>query len=310
MAQIPISSYCTLKTYHQTVTKLRRFFFDRGFLEVDTQSRRSILAACEQPETVATYTFAGVKWPLPQTGQMWLEYELLKNPEVPGVFCSTTSYRDEPRPIPERHLTIFPMLEFESHGDMTALQKLLEDLCEALGFGNKEIFAEGEYTLLAQQFQTRTIESEHELQLWKKFSHVFFLKNFPTYTSPFFNMKRMDGYSKKIDLLLYGMETIGSAERSCNADEMREEFHTISEGKYAQLLFDHFTKERVEKELEEFLSFDFFPRFGGGIGVNRMIRALTLRQQELAVEESRETGQIAFATMTTQPQQNQRQVFV
>lgn len=306
MAQIPLSSYCTLKTYHQTVTKLRRFFFDRGFLEVDTQSRRSILAACEDPKTIATYTFAGTKWPLPQTGQMWLEYELLKNPDVPGLFCSTTSYRNEPNPIPERHLTIFPMFEFEAHGDMTVLQKLLEDLCEALGFGSKSNFHEGEYTSLAAQFQTNTIESEHEKQLWKNFSHVFFLKNFPTHTSPFFNMKRMDGYSKKIDVLLYGMETIGSAERSICPNEMREEFHTISEGKYAQLLFDHFTQERVEKELEEFLSLDFFPRCGGGIGVNRMIRALTLRQQELEVVEH---PQEAFATMA-QPQQNQRQVFI
>jgi len=28
------------------------------------------------------------------------------------------------------------------------------------------------------------------------------------------------------------------------------------------------------KELDQFLSYDFFPRFGGGIGVTRMISAL------------------------------------
>ena len=33
-------------------------------------------------------------------------------------------------------------------------------------------------------------------------------------------------------------------------------------------------KDRVEKELEEFLKFDFFPRVGGGIGMTRMIAAL------------------------------------
>jgi hypothetical protein len=55
---------------------------------------------------------------------------------------------------------------------------------------------------------------------------------------------------------------------------MREMFHTISDGMYANLLFKLFGKERVEKELDEFLSFDFFPRFGGGIGVTRMISAL------------------------------------
>ena len=51
-------------------------------------------------------------------------------------------------------------------------------------------------------------------------------------------------------------------------------FHTISDGMYANLLFKLFGKKRVEKELDEFLSFDFFPRFGGGIGVTRMISAL------------------------------------
>ena len=72
-----------------------------------------------------------------------------------------------------------------------------------------------------------------------------------------------------------GMETIGSAERSADTDEMREQFHTISDGEYANLLYELFGHERVEKELEEFLSNDFFPRFGGGIGVTRLLSALT-----------------------------------
>jgi len=70
------------------------------------------------------------------------------------------------------------------------------------------------------------------------------------------------------------VETIGSAERSSDTEKMREMFHTISDGMYANLLFKLFGKERVEKELDEFLSYDFFPRFGGGIGVTRMISAL------------------------------------
>ena len=55
---------------------------------------------------------------------------------------------------------------------------------------------------------------------------------------------------------------------------MRETFYTISDGKYAQLIIDLFGKERVEKELEEFLEFDFFPRSGGGIGVTRIMQAI------------------------------------
>ena len=72
------------------------------------------------------------------------------------------------------------------------------------------------------------------------------------------------------------METIGSAERSCDKEEMKKQFLTISDGEYSQLLYDKFGKERVNEEMEEFLDREFFPRYGGGIGVTRMIRAMEL----------------------------------
>ena len=79
--------------FTNAVTALRSFFLSKDFVEVHTQNRLSILAACEDPTTVATYNYAGEVWPLPQTGQMWLEYELLRNPSVNGFFCVSTSYR-------------------------------------------------------------------------------------------------------------------------------------------------------------------------------------------------------------------------
>ena len=81
---------------------------------------------------------------------------------------------------------------------------------------------------------------------------------------------------RSVDVILYGQETIGSAERSCNVEEMRNNFYTIENGGYAAKLFELFGKERVEKELEEFLSFDFFPRFGWGCGLTRLARAYEL----------------------------------
>jgi hypothetical protein len=50
---------------------------------------------------------------------------------------------------------------------------------------------------------------------------------------------------------------------------------------YADLLYDKFGKDRVDKELDDFLSLDFIPRVGGGIGVTRLLSALneyTIRQ--------------------------------
>ena len=58
--------------FTEATTAMRSFFLSRGFQEVHTQNRLSILAACEDPTTVATYNYNGEVWPLPQTGQMWL----------------------------------------------------------------------------------------------------------------------------------------------------------------------------------------------------------------------------------------------
>ena len=40
----------------------------------------------------------------------------------------------------------------------------------------------------------------------------------------------------KIDVILHGVETIGSAQRSTDKEEMRRQFMTISEGAYANTL--------------------------------------------------------------------------
>jgi hypothetical protein len=72
--------------YNELVQKMRVFFLEKGFKEVPTQSRLSILAACENPHSVKTFEYGGLIWPLPQTGQMWLEHELLMNPEWEEYF--------------------------------------------------------------------------------------------------------------------------------------------------------------------------------------------------------------------------------
>ena len=262
------------KEYDFTVNELRNFFRSLGFIETPVQHRPSILAACEDPRTIATYDFAGNLWPLPQTGQMWLEYELLTKWEEKGFFCISTSYRNEPNAIPGRHNLIFPMFEFETHGDLVTLEGLEFNLLKFLGFS--EPFSFGNYMKIASRYGVEEITASHEERLFKDFGPIFFLNLFPQSTSPFWNMKKVGDLANKIDVILYGVETIGSAERSTNPDEMRESFHTISNGMYAEILFAKFNKQRVEDELEKFLSLKFFPRCGGGIGINRMIRALKM----------------------------------
>ena len=242
--------------FTDTVGLLRSFFLDKGFLEVHTQNRLSILAACEDPFNVATYNYAGQVWPLPQTGQMWLEHELLSKPDSKGFFCVSTSYRQEPNAIPGRHDIIFPMFEFEMPGDIDDLKAMEYELVDYLGFKKptEKTYEEWQkHYGLADDYE---MTAEEEGKMFDEFETTM-ITDFPEFTSPFWNMK-----------------TIGSAERSTDVDMMRDTFHTITDGAYSELLYKLFGKDRVEAELEEFLKFDFFPRVGGGIGVTRMIPAL------------------------------------
>ena len=272
------------KTYNELVQKMRAFFLQKGFIEVPTQSRLSILAACENPHSITTFNYSGEIWPLPQTGQMWLEHELLQNPEWPGCFCISTSYRQEKDPIPGRHELIFPMFEFESKGGMKELLQLESELLEHLGFDQP---VEVNYNDVCEEYGGVSIlEDEHEQKMWKEKSSVVSLQYFPRRTNPFWNMKNKDGeIFNKVDVILYGQETIGSAERSSDVEKMKEMFYTIEDGKYSAKLFELFGKERVEAELEIFLQYDFFPRFGGGIGMTRLARAYEMMMSEKEVEE-------------------------
>ena len=262
--------------YDYVSAKIRQFFKQKGLIEVAAQHRLSILAACEDVRTIATFEYIGQVWALPQTSQMWLEYELLTKPDVAGYFSFATSYRAEPDGIIGRHNLIFPMIEFEIHGDLNDLMNFERELLEHFGYGSKESFPEGDYLDVCEKYGVDELTHEHEQKLYDDYGPVFFLKNFPETTSPFWNMKRDNesGLAKKCDVIMSGIETIGSAERSCDVEDMRNKFYTISDGEYALTLFSRFGKKRVIDELDTFLKHPFIKRVGAGIGVTRLIRSL------------------------------------
>lgn len=274
--------------FNNTIKKLRGFFMQKGYVETFPQPRLSILAACEDPKTVRTFEFDGNTWPLPQTGQMWLERDLIANKDkVDGVFCITASYRDEPNPIENRHMKSFPMFEAEHKGDFNHLIKTISECCVYLGLVNSvddiPIFT---YDELCEHYNTTELENEHEELMWKEYGNVVAITYFPERTSPFFNMKD-DGFNKdgeklsrKVDFIVCGQETFGCAERETDPIKMRNNFHTISDGEYAGLLYDKFGKERVTEELEDFLALPMIERWGFGMGITRLLRALKIVENE------------------------------
>lgn len=261
--------------FSYVTNKLREFFLDRGYKEAHTQNIISILAACEDPFNISTFNYQGKTWPLPQTGQMNLEHFLLKQPELPGLFCVSTSYRNEKEPIEGRHCLVFPMFEFEFHGNMNNLYAMEDELLQFLGFTDHHVTT---YLAAADKYGVEIIDDVTEGKLCTDNNvSAAMITHFPEYTNPFWNMMRNDkGTANKIDVILHGQETIGSSERSCDKEQMRDTFFTIEDGRYAEKLFELFGYDRVLTELNDFLSNEFIPRVGGGIGITRLIRAMKL----------------------------------
>ena len=264
----------TPEEYDIVLNKLRLFFREgKNFIEIDSQKDLTILSACENPHSLVKFDFANSSYSQPQTSQMRLEHYLLNNPKWLGCYSITTSYRDEKEEdmIEGRHLRAFTMFEVESHGDFGILLKTLEDLLRYLGFTTPKHL---EYQEMANLFETKTIEANHEIAI-NKIDKVAFLKNFNKESNPFFNMKQDNDKYKKCDVLLDPVgETIGCAERSCNVEEMKYNFLNQSHGDYALTLFKKFGEERVMAELDEYLKNKFFPRWGFGLGMMRLISAM------------------------------------
>jgi len=137
-------------------------------------------------------------------------------------------------------------------------------------------YPEGDYTDVADIFNVEEIGDNEKKVLCDEEGAVFFLKNFPRHTLPFWNIKMEGDIAKKVDVVLHGQETIVSAEKSCDKGEMRDMFGCVSESGYDNILYDKFTKDQIDREFSAFMEKDFFPRYSGGIGITRMIRALKM----------------------------------
>ena len=242
------------RNFDIVVSKMRKFFKEVKGTRSPSSNKKSILAACEDPKTIATYNYEGQIWPLPQTGQMWLEHYLLEHPDENGFFCVSTSYRNEPDPVPGRHDRIFPMFEFELKGGMDELRKMEGELLDYLGFQRKEdgTFPSDDYDNVCKTYgvdvEKGELENEHEERLGEDHGPIFFEVFL---SGSFWNMKLHDSklHSNKIDVIMHGIETIGSAERSCDPEAMRDTFYTIS-GEYANTLFAQFGKAVLKQNLK------------------------------------------------------------
>lgn len=263
------------KVISAVVKKIREYFDGIGYLEVFTNNRPSVMSSCEDARTVATFQYAGRQFALPQTQQPALEHVFYADDgTVEGYYTLSTSYRDEQHPVRGRHQIAFPLFEWEGKGDVNRLMDVEEGLLRHLGFTDVVRMS---YTEVCEKYGVEEVTLVEEEKLGHE-HQVVLMYNFPV-EHTYFNMKRIGGgLAAKVDAIVGGKETFGSAERSSNVGEMQHSFETSEGGEYAKKLRE-IHGDGLEYELNAY--FDLFKnakeervRNGAGIGMTRLIAAL------------------------------------
>ena len=224
------------RQFETIVRPLRRFFTSRGFLEVNTQGRASILSAWESPGRLQTYMSAGALWPLPQSGAAWLELELAKEPNAAGFFCLTNSYGGMSAETVPR-----PIFEFAFRGKQEDLRKLVVALTGELDDAG-----------LLRCGDTPWRVEENTLVAENHFWNV-----------------AVDGEiggeqrARNTDIYVGNKRIIHAAERSQNKKEMEFAFIVSQDGRHSTDLFGRFGRARTATEFSEYVNTCSFPRCTG-----------------------------------------------
>lgn len=199
--------------------------------------------------------------------------------EIPrGYYCMNTSTRNESRAGDGRREFRFPITECEfavetEESGLEELAQFLERMIVHLGF---EKPARRYYTEECKIRGVKKLDDIDEADICNQAQNsVVLLMKFDEESDPYFNMrKNADGTFDKIDVLIDGVETVGSAVRSCNKDEMLDMLKKQDKGKYLTTMYKYFGEETIKNEVNDYFSYKFIPRCGLGIGTSRLIKAL------------------------------------
>ena len=167
------------RKFHAAVRSMRSFFRKKGFVKFILKMPLVFLLV----KTLRLYLNITIKERYGlyhRLVKMWLEDVLLNDPDIKGCFTVSTSYRNEPNPVPGRHDLIFPMFEFETKGGQQEMIKLEKELLEHIGFDKmggtvaNPDYPEEDYCDMMVKYGARDLEHEHEQQMEKDYGPVLF----------------------------------------------------------------------------------------------------------------------------------------
>lgn len=234
-----------MKKYNTVIHLLRQFLDKMNFIELFTQNKLSILTVCDDPKSMCTFNYGGYVWPLPQSSIIWLEYELLTNQDLVGIYTLCTTYKNDSNYTRKQSENIFeadvvtPKFEFVTFGDYSDINTMVVNLLQELGFLDKYTFVN--YNKIAK----RRGSTDLSVQDIVPTKVVTFVDYIPEQK---WGMK----YTSKVYILQ--TEVMTFSEHLKDSNELLETFLTLDNGHLAEYLYAQFSKERVDDELFKFIN--------------------------------------------------------
>lgn len=237
-----------MKKYSILINLIRNFLNKLNFIELFTQNKLSILTICNDPKSMCTFNYGGYVWPLPQSGIIWLEHELINLNEMNnpgGIYTMCTCYKNDPNYTRKMSENIFeadivtPIFEFAAFGQYSDMQTMVINLLQELGFRTK--FNIINYNQIAKKRGSRELDITDIVTD----KIVTFLEYIP---NPKWGMK----YTTQVIILQTDVLTF--SEHITDSNDLLETFYTYDNGSLAEYLYSQFSKERVDDELYKFIN--------------------------------------------------------
>lgn len=256
-----------MKKYHSVVTLVREFFSDRDFVEADIQSKVSLLSGFLNIDNIVTFHHKGRIWPVHSSNMLELDKWFLSNMDNvgDGVFCTTHSY--------SKNGKIRPLIEFEFNGHYKDAVNFVLEFTDFLGFEEDYIL---QYDEICEHYSETDITNALKNNLREDFGNCCIIVDPPAVDDEvYWNVKVDDKMTYNIDCILCGNVAIQSRELETDVDVMKTRF--LAHPDY-QKLVNTFGKNRVNSEIENYLSLDHFVRIVGRIDMKLLEHSMSIEK--------------------------------
>jgi hypothetical protein len=257
-------------TYSYVANAIRFFFLDNDYIESYEQNKLSNLNSCNDIFNACLYDMFNFCYSLPQSNELWLDYQIMKYHNEKGFFSYSTVYTNDIHGI---NNNIEQIVDFSLCGGMYELEKIVRNLLDTIGLKNIFNFKTYEYTNLLKELNINELKEIDYDKILCDEKTIFFIKNFQKNENIKWNdfYDTNNKYYNKIIIVCCGKVLISCGQKSESVDQMREKYLNKKDFKKK---CEFFHEERVIDELNSYLDMPFKKRCTGSIHLKNLMNLL------------------------------------